>query len=135
MNQTVFKPSSFPSKGGEEDPSRDKQRIFSQLSENKPQLEELRHFDHTVGKKNLSALKLPYSSQGSTNPGSFASQPGENTTLSNASSLGFEMENAKDDTIERSKASIVISTAKLVNRQATSMTVERSQREHRNGQS
>jgi len=84
---------------------------------------------HPVGKKNLSALKLPYSSQGSTKPGSFASQPGENTTPSNASSLGFEMETAKDETNERNKATIVISTAKLVNRQATSMTVERSQRE------
>jgi hypothetical protein len=127
MNQTVFKASSLLNHAGEEDPSRDKQRIFSQLSENKPQLSE--NLPHPVGKKNLSALKLPYSSQGSTKPGSFASQPGENTTPSNASSLGFEMETAKDDTNERNKATIVISTAKLVNRQATSMTVERSQRE------
>ena len=96
------------------------------MSENKPNLEELPRLDTPAAKKNLSALKLPYSSQGSTKPGSFASQPGEITTLSNTSSLGFDLENGREEN-EKSKASLIISSAKLVAKKSGE-----SQREKRN---
>ena len=59
-------------------------------------------------------MKIPYSSQGSTKPGSISSQPGE-MTPSNSSSLGFETEknngSYKGDN-EISKPAIIINVNK-----------------------
>jgi hypothetical protein len=78
----------------------------------KPRLEELPRLETPMtGKKNLSALKLPYSSSGSTKIGSFTSQPGE-ITLSNSSLLAFETENNIKTEVESSKPCMIITKAK-----------------------